>query len=125
VFVCVRERVSDVGTLHWAKGNVVRHNYEEPKGKFHPYQVRLTGGRLIFAPGDDDFSVRSVASAPVTEQELGFLQLVGHCHDVNDSSGVSQQLAEMRGVAKKIKDAWPELAFEIFDVLRSHGLSMD
>ena len=32
--------------------------------------------------------------------------------------GVSQQLAEMRGVAKKIKDAWPELAFEIFDVLR-------
>ena len=70
----------------------MKHNYEEPKGKFHPYQarplravrcavsphqrsrahrgratrdqsatlqVRLTGGRLVFAPCDDDFSVRS------------------------------------------------------------------
>ncbi len=30
----------DVGTLHWARGNVVRFNYEEPKGKFHHYQAR-------------------------------------------------------------------------------------
>ncbi len=28
-----------LGTLNWAKGEIVKHNFEQPKGKFHPYQV--------------------------------------------------------------------------------------
>ena len=33
-------------------------------------------------------------------------------------AGVGQELEDVRGVAKKCKDSWPELAFEIFDVCR-------
>ena len=36
------------------------HHYEEPKGKFSPYQVKLGDGSLIYAPYDDDQCIRKV-----------------------------------------------------------------
>lgn len=43
----------------WAKGRVVALHYEEPPGCFHPYQVRLECGQLIFAPQDTDIIIRA------------------------------------------------------------------
>jgi len=39
VFFSHEPYATDLGPLHWARGKVIKHNYEEPKGKFHPYQV--------------------------------------------------------------------------------------
>ena len=50
--------------LQWAKGNVVAHNYEEPKHVFHPYQVRLQDGSLIFAPEDSDEYIQANWTKP-------------------------------------------------------------
>ena len=41
----------------WVKGKVVAHNYEQ-EGVLHPYQVKLEGGVLIYAPDDADAYIR-------------------------------------------------------------------
>jgi hypothetical protein len=90
-----------LGTLHWAKGIVVKHNYEEPNGRFHPYQVSLAGGRLIFVPADDDFSiVRFLENEPLLPQDLELLQSIGKCADAKDRDGVTSQHAEATRIAK-------------------------
>ena len=38
----------------WQKGRVVQHDYEEPHGVLHPYQIELHDDVLIYAPRDDD-----------------------------------------------------------------------
>ena len=38
----------------WQKGRVVQHDYEEPHGVSHPYQIELHDDVLIYAPRDDD-----------------------------------------------------------------------
>ena len=38
----------------WEVGHVVQHDYEEPHGVFHPYQIELHDDVLIYAPRDDD-----------------------------------------------------------------------
>ena len=48
-----------VGGSTWAKGYIIAHNYQEPQGVYHPYQVRLMDGTLIFAPMDDDGGIMS------------------------------------------------------------------
>jgi len=44
---------------HWEEGRVVKHHYEQPRGVFHPYQIRLDRGDLICAPRDDDRYIKS------------------------------------------------------------------
>ncbi len=53
----------------WAQGRVVAWHYEEPPGCFHPYQVRLECGQLIFAPEDTDALIR--ASKRKTGGDIG------------------------------------------------------
>jgi hypothetical protein len=56
------EVLCNIGMLsapRWAPGRVVALNYEEPPGKYHPYQVKLECGTLIFAPQDIDTIVRA------------------------------------------------------------------
>ena len=43
---------------------MVAHNYEEPKHVFHPYQVRLQDGSLIFAPEDSDEYIQANWTKP-------------------------------------------------------------
>jgi hypothetical protein len=43
---------------------VVAHNYEEPKHVFHPYQVQLQDGSLIFAPEDSDEYIQANWTKP-------------------------------------------------------------
>ena len=47
----------------WARGRVVAHHYEEPKGVFYPYQIRLeTPEVLIYAPADEDDCIQKAVS---------------------------------------------------------------
>mmetsp|Transcript_48770 Transcript_48770/g.71495 ORF Transcript_48770/g.71495 Transcript_48770/m.71495 type:complete len:206 (+) Transcript_48770:3-620(+) len=114
-----------VGTLTWTKGNVVKHNYEEPKGKFHPYQVRLQGGRLIFAPNDDEMSIRRFEHDPLTLEEHQLLENIGKCADDEDRMGVAEKYESAAKIARAMKEIWPELSFEIYDVYRNFDLEID
>ena len=45
----------------WARGSVVGHNYEEPKGVFHPYKIQLQDDkRLVYAPADNDLVIKKL-----------------------------------------------------------------
>ena len=46
----------------WITGRVHMHNYEQPAGTFHAYQVRLDGGGDFLVPQDVDFSDKSASS---------------------------------------------------------------
>ena len=82
-----------LGTLNWEKGEIVKHNFEQPKGKFHPYQVRLEGGRLIFVPSDDDFSIRRLDQAPLAPADFELLQQLGKCYEERkDKAGINGML---------------------------------
>ncbi len=59
------EVLCNIGMLsapRWAPGRVVALNYEEPPGTYHPYQVKLECGTLIFAPQDINTIVRAAAN---------------------------------------------------------------
>ena len=60
----------------WMLGVVIAHDYREshwPQGQTVPYQVELKGGRLIYAPVDDD---QLIASAAQPLSEPGLLEAV-------------------------------------------------
>ena len=42
-----------------------------PTGQYAPYQVKLDGGMLIFAPQDMDQCIRLEGSAPPADDPLG------------------------------------------------------
>jgi hypothetical protein len=82
-----------LGTLNWAKGEIVKHNFEQPKGKFHPYQVRLEGGRLVFVPSDDDFSIRRLDQVALAPADFELLQQLGKCYEERkDKAGINGML---------------------------------
>ena len=78
----------------WEVGHVVQHDYEEPPGVFHPYQVELHDRQLIYAPRDDDERIRTPRRF-----EVGTLV---HCRQVFDDS--SEQWVSGRVVACDSKD---------------------
>ena len=48
----------------WAPGRVIKLHYHEAgfePGFFAPYQIELDGGRLIYAPDDDDKLIREAS----------------------------------------------------------------
>ena len=90
-----------LGTLHWAKGVIVKHNYEEPKGRFHPYQVELAGARRIFVPCDDEFSIiRFRENEPLQPADLDLLQSIGRFADEKDRDAVTAHLADATRIAR-------------------------
>jgi hypothetical protein len=68
-----------VGAGHWAPGNIIALNYEEPAGVFNPYQIRLTSGELVYAPMDDDSGIRR-AEEPVYSDYEAHGHGHGHSH---------------------------------------------
>jgi len=53
----------------WITGRVHMHNYEQPAGTFHAYQIRLDGGGDFLVSEDVDFSDKT-ASAETRQNEL-------------------------------------------------------
>jgi hypothetical protein len=44
----------------WVPGRVVAQHYEEPKGVFYPYQIKLHNDQMIYAPEDNDFCIQKL-----------------------------------------------------------------
>ena len=53
----------------WEKGRVVQTHWEDDDGNFHPYQIRLDYGKLIYAPFDNNVTIRSFESEPLTPEQ--------------------------------------------------------
>ena len=64
-------RVSSDG---WAAGTVTLLHYREddwPPGEFHPYQIKLDGGRMICAPADVDQCIKQEPAAAAGAKHAG------------------------------------------------------
>jgi hypothetical protein len=56
-------------------------------------QARLEGGRLIFVPSDDDFSIRRLDQVPLAPADFELLQQLGKCYDERkDKAGINGTL---------------------------------
>jgi len=107
------------GALDWAKGRVVRHSYEKPEGVFHPYQVRLNDGELIFASQDHDGYIQKAfcGAGPLSRDARGRLEEAGRLHDAQDWRGAAAMDSEVLAIAREVQGDWPQLAAEVHEVL--------
>ena len=105
----------------WEKGRVVQTHWEDDDGNFHPYQVRLDDGRLIYAPVDKNETIRSFESEPLTPEQNAILKKLDTLYD--DEEGNAKDILAMHdqalSVAYAVQGNWPELAVEIFRALAS------
>ena len=108
-----------LGALKWAKGRVVRHSYEEPEGVFHPYQVRLDDGALIFASQDHDGYIQNAfaGAGPLSRDAQGRLEEAGRLHDAQDWRGAVAMGSEALAIAREVQKDWPQLAAEVHEML--------
>mmetsp|Transcript_11404 Transcript_11404/g.15800 ORF Transcript_11404/g.15800 Transcript_11404/m.15800 type:complete len:166 (-) Transcript_11404:365-862(-) len=51
--------VCHMGSNQWSKGTVAKLWAEQEKGYWVPYQVKLDDGKMIFAPTDNDMTIRA------------------------------------------------------------------
>jgi len=83
----------------WAPGRVVDLNYEKPTGQYHPYQVKLECGTLIFAPQDIDTIIKAAnPSAADSNKRDGKLRKKGRGKD-NGKSNHDQRPCDHRPAA--------------------------
>ena len=62
----------------WERGRVVQTHWEDSDGVYQPYQVKLDSGRLIFAPVDDNWTIRVFDQEPLTPEHS---RILAHLHD--------------------------------------------
>jgi membrane protease YdiL (CAAX protease family) len=83
----------------WAPGRVVDLNCEKPTGQYHPYQVKLECGTLIFAPQDIDTIIKAAnPSAADSNKRDGKLRKKGRGKD-NGKSNHDQRPRDHRPAA--------------------------
>ena len=100
--------------LVWEKGRIVQLHYEEPENVFHPYQIRLDNGGLIFAPLDRDACIRTFDREPLTAEELDFLRILDQHVDAHRWKAVSLLREKTLQIAQKVRGFWPDLAGDCF-----------
>ena len=122
-FVCAPYRFSPDTVVYcctttsnfiWERGRVVQTHWEDSDGVCQPYQVKLDSGRLIFAPVDDNWTIRVFDQEPLTPEHS---KILAQLHD-RYCAGAFKDLVSIKDqcmmVASDVQRFWPELAAEIY-----------